>query len=59
MPKTKLTCAQMYTKLRNQYKEDYRGHFRDMYEGHNHAERTATFYAIRNTIAEWRRQYAT
>ncbi len=56
---TKLTCEQMYIKLRNQYKKDYKGHFRDMYEGHNNAERTATMYAMRNTVVEWRRQYAT
>lgn len=53
----KMTPFGIYEKLRRQYLKGYKGHFRDMYEGHNHAERMATRYAIKNTIPEWRRQY--
>ncbi len=57
MPKKKLTCKKMYKKLRKQYAKDYKGHFRDMYDGHNYADRMATKYAIKHTVSEWRRQY--
>ena len=40
----------VYKKLRVDYLKDHKGHFKDMYEGHYHAERMATRYAIRNTL---------
>lgn len=52
-----MTQEKVYKKLREQYLEDYNGHFRDMYVGHNHAKRMATRYAIRNTLYTWRKQY--
>ncbi len=59
MPKAKLTCTQMYTQLRKDYTEFYKGHFVDTYEGQNLAERAATSYAVKNIAKEWRRQYVT
>ena len=53
----KMTPLGIYEKLRRQYLKDYKGHFIDMYEGHNHADRMATAYALRNTKEAWRRQY--
>ena len=52
-----MTQRKIYTRLRKQFLKDYRGHFRDMYEGHNHAERSATAYAIKNTIFTWKEQW--
>ena len=51
-----MSIEQIYKKLRSGYLKDYEGHFRDMYEGHHHAERMATRYAIRNTLRVWRKQ---
>lgn len=53
----KMTPLGIFEKLRRQYLKDYRGHFRDMYEGHNHANRMATRYAIKNTREVWRKQH--
>ena len=52
----KYTVKGMYDALRQQYLHDYKGHFRDMYEGHNHADRMATRYAIKNIREYWRNQ---
>lgn len=42
--------------LYNLYKKDYRGHFTDEYKGQNKLGRTATLYAVRNTIYVWREE---
>ena len=47
---------QIYKYLYNLYKTDYRSHFRDMYEGHNHLDRMATRYAVKNTVYVWREE---
>ena len=52
----KYTVKGMYDALRQQYLHDYKGHFIDMYEGHNHADRMATRYAIKNVREAWRNQ---
>ena len=51
-----MTLEQTYKYLRDQYLKDYAGHFRDMYEGHNHLKRYATRFAIKNTLHVWRNQ---
>ena len=51
------TPQQIYKGLRTVFLRDYKGHFRDMYEGHHHAERMATRYAIDNTKEVWELQW--
>ena len=51
------TLRQIYDELRVQYMKDYKGHFKDEYEGHYHADRMGTMYAIQNTKYVWEKQY--
>ena len=48
---------QIYESLHKEYIKQWKGHFRDMYPGHNHLNRTATKHAIKNTKVEWKKQF--
>ncbi len=52
----KLTVAEIYKKIKQDFTDDYNGFFMDDYVGQNKAERKATLYAVKNTIQKWRAQ---
>ena len=44
----------IYNNFVAQYKLDYKGHFKDEYEGQNKLSRMANIFAIQNTVKLWR-----
>lgn len=57
MEKKILLQREIYDRLKQQFLFNWSSDIIDMYDGHNHANRRAENYAIRNTISVWRAQY--
>ena len=53
----KLTQRQVYDTIRYAYIRDYHGFYEDRYKGQNRLSRTATWYAVKNTVKLWKEQY--